>query len=159
MSREQVVVRKAAEADVAAIVELWKEFMDFHKECDPFYSRAPDGHEKFAEFLRGHLASERSRVFAAEVGGKVVGYCLATIVQGVPVFELEEHGFIYDLAVAAPFRRKGIGERLFREAKGWFESLGLSRIELTIATHNPVSRAFWKKMGFAPYVERLFLEI
>ncbi|MCA9437597.1 MAG: GNAT family N-acetyltransferase, partial [Candidatus Omnitrophica bacterium] len=57
------------------------------------------------------------------------------------------------------FRRKGIGERLFRETVEWFRAKGVDRIELRVVVANEVSTAFWRKMGFAAYMEILRLGI
>ena len=52
----EVIIRKAVDADVSSIVELWKELMDFHKERDKIFSRSAAGHESFADYLRSHIS-------------------------------------------------------------------------------------------------------
>jgi ribosomal protein S18 acetylase RimI-like enzyme len=155
----KVSIRKAVVDDLNAIGNLWQEFMDFHKRCDPHYSRSTDGHDRFKEFISGHMTSDISCVLVAEQGTTVVGYCLATLAKYPPVFENRDYGMVFDLAVTELCRRKGIGERLFHEAEAWFADRGIHRIEVRVAVSNETSTAFWKKMGFNPYVTTVFKNI
>jgi ribosomal protein S18 acetylase RimI-like enzyme len=156
---DKVNIRKAAVDDLNAIGNLWQEFMDFHKRRDPHYSRSTDGHERFKEFVSGHMTSGMSCVLVAEQGTTVVGYCLATLTKYPPVFENRNYGMVFDLAVMELCRRKGIGERLFREAEAWFADRGIHRIKVRVAVSNETSTAFWKKMGFTPCVTTVFKNI
>ena len=75
--------------------------------------------------------------------------------QYPPVYERREYGSITDLAVTAEFRRRGVGRRLFEAARDWFASGGLDRLEVRVATTNELSTAFWRGLGFEPYMESL----
>ena len=149
---DRVIIRKARTNDLSSIGSLWKEYMDFHKSRDSHYWRTKNGHKVFKKFVAGHMASGASRVLVAEQNGNVVGYCLAALAKYPPVFRSRDYGTIFDLAVNAPCRRKGIGEKLYREARRWFCDHKIHRIELRVAISNKTSYAFWKKMGFKPYV-------
>ena len=160
MKPETVIIRQATAADAPAIVELWKEFMDFHKACDPaLFTRATDGHEKWAAFLSERMADATSLVLVAQAGGQLAGYCLCGLAKRRPIFAPLEYGTICDLAVTERDRRHGIGRRLFGEAQKWFASRGIHRIELGVAAANKASSAFWATMGFRPCMEKRFLEI
>jgi ribosomal protein S18 acetylase RimI-like enzyme len=156
---DRIKVRKAIQDDSKAISELWKELMDFHKEQDRHFTRSADGHERFAEFVSGRMVSKTSCVLVAEHQNEIVGYCLATISKYPPVYKHQEYGSIFDLAVTKMYRRKGIGQALIEEASKWFSERGIHRIEARVATSNEISTSFWKKMGFAPYIEIVYKEI
>jgi ribosomal protein S18 acetylase RimI-like enzyme len=158
MTRE-VTIRKAVAEDVSSIVEFWKELMDFHKERDRIFSRSATSYEAFADFVTGHIASETSCVFAAEVGKNLVGYCLAFIEKYPPVLEMTEYGLVQDLGVTKKYQRRGIGKRLLKKAKGWSSEKGVHRIEARVAKSNRLATDFWAKMGFTPYLETVFMEI
>ena len=155
----KVTIRKAAAEDVPSIVELWKELMDFHKARDHIFSRSATGHEAFADFVTGHISSETSSVFVAEVGKNLVGYCIAFIEKYPPVLKMTEYGLVQDLGVTKKYQRRAIGKRLLREAQNWFSEKGVHRIEARVAKTNKQSMAFWAKMGFTPYLETVFMEI
>ena len=155
----RVIIRKAVVEDVPAIIELWKELMDFHEERDRIFSRSANGHEGFADFITGHILSETSCVFVAEAGKDVVGYCLAIVEKYPPVLEIKEYGLVQDICVTEKYRHSRIGKRLLEEARNWFCEKGVRRIEARVAKTNRIATEFWAKMGFTPYLETVFLEI
>jgi ribosomal protein S18 acetylase RimI-like enzyme len=159
MMMKRATVRKAVTTDLNAIGDLWQEFMDFHRNRDPHFARSADGHERFKEFISGHMTSENSFVLVAEQGGRLVGYCLATLAKYPPVFEDRDYGTVFDLAVTERSRRTGIGERLYRMTEAWFAEHNIHRIEIRVAVSNETSTAFWKKMGFNPFVTTVFKNI
>ena len=159
MMKDEATIRKATTADLNAIGALWQEFMDFHRERDSHFVRSDDGHERFKEFIAGHMTTETSCVLVAEQDRDVVGYCLATMAKYPPVFENRDYGTVFDLAVTKRCRRTGIGERLYRAIETWFGKHGVHRIEIRVAVSNETSTSFWKKMGFRPYVTTVFRNI
>lgn len=152
-------IRSAVTDDTPAITAIWQEFMDFHAQRDRHFTRADDGHRRFADFVSGRMEHHNSCVAVADQAGQVVGYCLAMISHYPPVFVYDTYGAISDLAVRAEFRRQGIGAALVRHACGWFADRDIRRIELRVATTNEASTAFWRKMGFRPYMEVLYKNV
>lgn len=156
--KNKMEIRQATQADLPEIIELWKEFMDFHRDLDCFYTRSQDGPSNFHKHLESLFESEDDALLVAEVSGKPVGYAKIGISQYPPVFEMEKYGLISDVAVAKHYRRKGIGEALFNRSMDWFSEKGIERVELRVANVNPVAQGFWKKMGFRPYMTTMFKE-
>ena len=155
----EIKYREAIEQDIPKIIELWKEFIDFHKVRDPFFSRSKKGPENFGKFILENLSKDDAIVYVAETNGDVVAHILATIQSYPPAFEIKRYGLINDLAVASAYRRIGIGQHLFDMARDWFDKKGMKRIEIEIAVANEVSTSFWKKMDFKLYKEKCFLEL
>ena len=153
------LIRRATDDDIGAIVELWKEMMDFHKRRDRFFTRLEKGHDKFAEFMRTNISDGDRCVLIAQKGDEILGYCQAIIEKHPPVLKTVEYGRISDLAIASSCRRMGIGKRLFKEAEKWFSAKGIKRIDVRIAVTNEISTRFWRKIGFSPYLETVFMEI
>ncbi len=151
-------IRKATRADLPAIIELWKELMDFHSNLDPFYSRSQAGPENFLNWIEKEMENDNGELFVADSSGKILGYIKIGVSNYPPVFELNEYGMISDTAVAGEHRRKGIGEALYLHAMDWFDTKGIERVELRVANVNPVSQGFWSKMGFTPYMTTMFKE-
>jgi ribosomal protein S18 acetylase RimI-like enzyme len=109
--------------------------------------------------MRTNISDENRYVLIAQKGDEVLGYCQAIIEKHSPVLETVEYGRISDLAIASSYRRMGIGERLFKEAEKWFSARGIKRIDVRIAVTNQISTRFWRKIGFSPYLETVFMEI
>ena len=72
--------------------------------------------------------------------GKVVG----TIIGGHD----GRRGLIGHLAVAEPFRRKGLGRRLAAGCLKKLEKAGIPRTHLMVIQSNRLGLSFWKKIGW-----------
>ena len=155
----EINTREAVENDVLAMVELWKEMMDLHKIFDALHTRREDGHEKFAEFIGSNIAKEDWIVLVAEVNGKIIGFIQAKLSEYPPVIRTTKYGEIMDIAVKESYRRKGAGQKLVEEVKSWFKSQNISRVEVRAAVGNEMSKSFYRKTGFRPFLEALFCEI
>ncbi len=158
MTEMRIRIRKARKKDIPEILELWKEFMDFHKKGDAFYTRGRQSHKKYEKYVTKMIRSKNGQVLVAVDGKIVVAFSLSVIKKSHPVLEHSKSGFIADVAVKATHRRQGIGRRLLREIKRWLALRGITRIELRVSVHNPVAKSFWKKQGFKPYVNALYIE-
>ena len=152
-------LRRATKADLPAIIELWKEFMDFHKRRNPFFSRLPDAHEDFGRFMQGNLTKKDWLVLVAVDDQEAIGYGSATIMSYPPIYQDPRYGYIQDVAVTQAYRGQGVGQKLFEEMTAWFREQGISRLELEVAATNEVSQAFWQKMGFAEFTKKLTMNL
>ncbi|NIQ04567.1 MAG: GNAT family N-acetyltransferase [Candidatus Korarchaeota archaeon] len=154
-----VKIERAQERHIPDIIEIWKEFMDFHKERDSFFTRSKEGHVKFEEYLKEVMTSERAQVLVALEEKKMIAYLLASIAEHPPVFERSTYGSINDLAVKREHRRQEIGSRLLTQVQEWFSQHGVKRIEVRVATENEVAVSFWRKHGFKEYLKRMYREL
>jgi GNAT superfamily N-acetyltransferase len=155
----QVDIREAVMEDVPAIIEIWKELMDFHKELDAIFSRSATGHERFAEFLASNMEKEGSCVLVAADCEHIVGYCQACISNYPPVLIKEKYVEIFDMAVTKKYQRQGIGRMIIDALRRWYADKDVGRIELKYLIANKSAEEFWTKMGFKPYLKTAFLEI
>jgi GNAT superfamily N-acetyltransferase len=155
----QVDIREAVMEDVPAIIEIWKELMDFHKELDAIFSRSATGHERFAEFLTSNMEKEDSCVLVAADCEHIVGYCQACISNYPPVLIKEKYVEIFDMAVTKKYQRQGIGRMIIDALRRWYADKDVGRIELKYLIANKSAEEFWTKMGFKPYLKTAFLEI
>jgi ribosomal protein S18 acetylase RimI-like enzyme len=152
-------IRKAKHSDVDRVTALWCEFMDFHAGYDPCFTRRKGSVEIFKKYLHEQISSRKALLLVAEDHKDLIGYLLAKIEERPPVFELRRIGFISDTAVTGDIRNKGVGTRLYKESLKWFKKRNVDRVELIVATTNPISTRFWKKLGFKSYTERKYIEI
>jgi len=147
----------ATESHIPEIVEIWKEFMDFHSEIDPYFARNEEGHSKFEDWVKDLMKSDIALVLVALDHSQVVAYSLSQINKRPPLFKEIDYGYIYDLAVKSEYRRKGIGEKMLGEILGWFKSHQIDRIELMVLAKNQVALSFWEKHGFKGFLNRMYL--
>jgi GNAT superfamily N-acetyltransferase len=157
--KNQIIIRKAVQRDIPVMVGLWKEMMDLHKERDKFFTLKAGADKKWFKFITGHISSKKSTVLVAEHNGRLVGHCLTFISEYPSVLTTKRYGVFQELAVTGDYRRNGIGQRLVEEMLKWFRKRRIKRLEVRVSVFNEISTAFWRKMGFKPYLETLCLEI
>lgn len=146
-------IRRGRAADVRKLEPLFREYMEFHRRRDSIYALSKDAPKAWSRYVRRRLRAGRYLLLIAEVSGRIVGFATSEIAMRPPVFRSVRYGMIGDVAVTRRFRRKGIATLLVRECRRWLFSQGVRRVELRVLVRNAVSRAFWRKMGFRPYIE------
>jgi len=57
-------------------------------------------------------------------------------------------GWIYHVATAAPFRRKGIATRLVRRLEQRLRSAGAPKVNAIVRDENADARSFWERLGY-----------
>ena len=155
----ELTIREADESDLEAMVNLWIEFIDFHKEFDIYFTRSNDGHEEFKKIIADRINDDNSYILVAEKKGEIIGFSTAAISKNSPIFAATEYGVIMSFAITTKHRRKGIGEKMLKKVIDWFRAQGIHRIEIRSSVFNKVSVAFWKKQNFTSFIERMYLEI
>ncbi len=152
-------IRPATRRDLEVIGDLWVELMTYHAGFDPRFGVPENGHGHYIKHVTPMLRDDMCRVLVAEVAGSVVGYLLAYIAENPPIFPTRRYGFIADLCVTNFCRRRGVGKLLVDDALRWFRRHGMESIQLNVAHHNPVSQAFWRKIGCADYLDHMWLRL
>ena len=149
-------IRQATIEDVPQIIPIWQEMMAFHAERDAVFNTCEGDEEAFSKYACENIEKDDACVLVAQDNGNIVGYCQCLIVVNPPVLGVTHYGNIGDLAILGDYRRKGIGERFVEKAMAWFKAKGLERVEVRVAVTNEISTKFWRKMGFATYLETMF---
>jgi ribosomal protein S18 acetylase RimI-like enzyme len=148
----------AEESHIPGILNVWKEFMDYHKKLDSLFTRRKNSHLKFEKYIKELIKSNNAQVLVALDKEDVVGYSITLIGFYPPVFKRRVYGLINDLAIKETHRRKGLGEQMLSKMFQWFKSHGLDRIELRVSMRNKIGYSFWKKHGFKDYQHILYLK-
>jgi GNAT superfamily N-acetyltransferase len=159
MAQTTATVRSATLQDVPAIIRLWEELMDFHRERDPFYTRARNGTDLFRRYIEENVGNDAACVLVAVVEDGIVGYCQGAIDHHPPVLAEQDYGQILDFMVTASHRHTGVGSQMFEALRRWFQKEGIRRIEVRHSTFNDLATRFWPRMGFKPYLQTLCMEL
>lgn len=148
------IVRPARTGDVPAIVDLWVELQQTNTGYDRRLCPNEGAAEWYEGFIRLQLEHESSVVLVLDASGVIAGYAFGQILQR-PTLSDGDCGYIGDFCVAPAFRGRGFGRRLFEDVRIWFALRGILHIEVQVIRHNPVSQAFWRKMGFDEFLRTL----
>jgi RimJ/RimL family protein N-acetyltransferase len=98
------------------------------------------------ERIRQALTKENRAIFVAEQeqDGQLVGLLGADGGE----FRRNRHAAYIFIGILQAFSGQGIGTRLFIELERWARERGITRLELTVMTHNQAGIALYRKRGF-----------
>ncbi len=150
---------RANTSHMGQIMEVWKEFMEYHQRIDPYYGTVEGGQIQFAAYIAEHMSRVDSLVLVAVEGDCLLGYCLCYVHRRPPVFTEQAIGIISDLAVKEDCRRGGTGGGLLEGSMEWLRSIGISRVELRTSARNEPTIEFYRKHGFWVYDHMMTREI
>ncbi|MGO4869468.1 MAG: GNAT family acetyltransferase [Roseiarcus sp.] len=123
-----IEIGELSEAESDAAVALWEEGGLIRPWNDP---RAD---------IRLALAGPSSTVIAARAGARLA----ATVMVGWD----GHRGWIYYLAVARDFRRRGIGGRMVRAAEDWLVARDAPKLNLLVRAENDAVLGFYESLGY-----------
>jgi len=152
-----IVIREARLDDAPALYLLWQAMLRHYASVDRRVIPTPVSEAQFREALDATIANPYAATFVAEDGGTLVGFVSGGI-ESNPTARLPERhltvGYVY---VAPPYRGMGLGRALFRAIANWGLSKGeIHHFEMTVLEADEEARAFWRKLGFTPFIERLW---
>jgi ribosomal protein S18 acetylase RimI-like enzyme len=93
--------------------------------------------------VAGNLEADNPQ-FVAATQGEVVGWC---DVRRETVDSYRHVGLL-GMGVLAPWRGRGLGERLIRATLAAARAAGIEKVELSVYATNPAARALYAKVGF-----------
>jgi ribosomal protein S18 acetylase RimI-like enzyme len=154
----KIAVRQAQIADTALLSALNTEVQALHAEGFPKRFKPP-GPDTFPAAEVGALLGKAANLFfLAFADQNPAGYAYAEIVRR-PETSLT-HAFgavhVHHLPVKGECRRQGIGTALLAAARDVGLERGITLLTLDVWTFNEEARSFFRKSGFAPYIERLW---
>jgi ribosomal protein S18 acetylase RimI-like enzyme len=158
----EFAIRPGTEKDLPAMLQLWREMMDFHARLEPRFRplSAPAGEQAWAKFVSDDVFGKKDWcILVAESRGELVGQIIGLVRDQYPVFEPELFGYVSDIVVHPRARRNGIGQALFDALVAWFRERRARHIELRVAHNNPASQAFWRAVGCTDYMDTLWYEL
>lgn len=115
----------------------------------PFMLREPDEFKTTVaqqqKEIHDILEREDHLMLVAEHNGQIVGYLTGRRGE----FKRNRHELYIVIGILQAFTRQGIGTQLFIAMEEWARQRGITRLELSVMTHNQAGIALYKKSGFA----------
>jgi GNAT superfamily N-acetyltransferase len=117
----------------------------------------PVSETEFTAGLRETLSRSNAATLLAEDDGVFAGFVSAGIEANQPDRLPERHATIGYLYVEPSQRRRGVGRALFAAVAEWARTCdGVSHVEMPVLAVDDQASAFWRSLGFAPFIERLW---
>ena len=140
----KVKIRQATASDIPAMNELFRKDLGY-EECTL----------EIVEKQFTSLDNSREAVFVAEVGD-YSGHIAGVIhVEKYNVLYFPTMANILGLAVAADFRRQGIGSALLKQAEEWALENGASSMRLNSGESRKQAHEFYRTQGYTDNKKQL----
>jgi ribosomal protein S18 acetylase RimI-like enzyme len=152
-------VRPAQRSEVPAIAALWVALLESHAALDPVFALRAGALAALEAELRRALADADTALFVADAEGFIAGFCAARFERSRGLVRESCRAEITELVVEPTARRRGFGRALAHAAFAWARERGASRVEVRVAARNDAGQAFWRRLGFAAFVDVLDLRL
>lgn len=145
---EDMRVREAGRKDFDFVLRLSVETLT--SELTP-YEREHTSQRKLvnvmAKNLRRLMGSSGMFTLVAETdAGEPAGFVM--VGRSASVFTDQQQAFVYDIAVAPQFRRRGIGRMLMERAEAYARKKRMAFITLMVDCRNEAARSLYARLGF-----------
>ena len=145
-------IRKATKRDLNRLNELQLALANYEYVFCKTLKKPESVKKKYKENYRKKMRSKNSVFFVAEDKKRIIGYILGEIETPEHPHIYNKRGYVVDAFILREYRRKGVGEQLFKKLMKWFKSKKVKWIKVAVYANNFNSYKFWQSMGFRDYV-------
>ena len=124
------VIRPMVPADFDAVYALWMSSPNMG------FNNLDDSREGIERLLRRNPTT----CFVAVEDDALAGVVLSG--------QDGRRGYIYHMAVGAPWQRRGVGTALLNRTLEAMKAEGINKVALLVFKYNEAGNAFWEKQGF-----------
>jgi ribosomal protein S18 acetylase RimI-like enzyme len=153
-------IRPATADDVGGVVPMVDRLVAFLAERDPAkYAALDNVGEMYRGWLRARAVDPRSVFLVAErQPGQLVGFLIGTVEREIPIYRLDEYGFIHDVWVESDYRNEGLARQLVTMAVERFTQMGMRQVRLDVLVSNEPALGLFKKVGFRESIYEMLIE-
>lgn len=153
----ELKVRPATPVDGPGLYGAWQRAREHNATIDRRILPVPISQPEFVADFEQMLNRKTSAAFVAELGGLLVGFISGGVEANQPDRLPQRHATIGYLYVDENYRRRGIARALFEAVATWAQQVdGVSHFEMTVITADEAAAAFWRSIGFSPFISRLW---
>ncbi|MCC6960043.1 MAG: GNAT family N-acetyltransferase [Dehalococcoidia bacterium] len=151
------MVRPATMEDASSLFHAWQRLRNHNAGIDRRFIPAPVSQDEFVLDLAELLRRPQSAAFVAELDRGLGGFISGRVEQNQPDRLPSAHLTVGYLWVEPRFRRRGIARALFDAVAAWGRGHdGVAHFEMAVLNADHAAAAFWRSIGFAPFIERLW---
>ncbi len=149
---DDITIRRANDNDIAALLELYREFHEYYVRRVPERLRALKRYddEHVLGPLTNLLRDTGAALYVADHAGVLVGLAEVYLKRDEPhpATVAHTHGHLQSLMVTEAMRGHGIGRQLAETAHRWAIEHGATEICLNIWEHPEGPQTFYEKLGY-----------
>ena len=125
----------------------------------------PNVEQRYRKWLIAQANSTRSVFLVAEDNtlsgqrGRLVAFLVATVEREIPIYRLQEFGFIHDLWVEPEYRHAGIAKQMLISTIEYFKLMEVKQIRLDTAAANDAARRLFDSCGFRLSTTEMLIEL
>jgi GNAT superfamily N-acetyltransferase len=152
--------RSATPADVPAVLPMVAAIAALHESWDPGkFGYKPHPERMYQRWMTARATDPRA-VFLLAVGDQTpAGFLIATVETEIPVYRLDEFGFIHDIWVEPPYRNEGVARQLVMLAIEKFRDIGVKQVRADTAAVNEAARGLLRSCGMRPSTTEMLIEL
>jgi len=155
-----MTIRSATSEDIAGVIPMVAKIAALHESWDPAkYGYKPNVAQMYQGWMTSRANDPRSVFLVAERESKLVAFLVGTVEHEIPIYRLDEFGFIHDLWVEPEYRNEGIARQMTMLAIEKFRAIGVKQIRLDTHAKNDAARALFTSCGFRASVTEMLLEL
>ncbi|MBD2104558.1 GNAT family N-acetyltransferase [Leptolyngbya sp. FACHB-261] len=162
-----MLIRPATPVDVPAVQVMVDKICALHEAWDPAkFGFLPNPGQRYQRWLIAQAKNERSVFLVAEADRiesepppQLIAFLIATTEEEIPIYRLQEFGFIHDLWVEPEYRSLGIARQMVQAALARFREIGVQQVRLDTATANDTARHLFTTCGFRPSSVEMLIEL
>ncbi len=154
-------IRLATQEDAETISVLNMDVQRIHAEAFPHIFKPPSIEAFPAWMIREWLANPDNFIYLGYLEGQAIGYVFAEVRRQLETsskYALDSV-YIHQMSLKPEYQSRGYGSKLMEAVKHLAKEKGISTIALDVWTFNTQARAFYQKLGFVNYNERMWLEL
>lgn len=150
-------IREALRQDRDLLAEMFRAFVEEQSGWGGMFGVEPGPHDEYGKMFDRTFSAEPRENFTILIAetdaGSPVGFMMATFAVRPDFFHETSRGRIEDTWVRPEHRRSGIARALVEQAFEWIRGRGAGRVILQVAGRNAAGQAFWRELGFEPFMD------
>ena len=150
-------IREAVRQDRDLLAEMFRSFVEEQSEWGGMFGVEPGPRDEYGEMYERILDAKPREDWTIRIAeteaGSPVGFVMATWATRPEFFHETSRGKIEDTWIRPEHRRSGIGRALIEQVLDWIQGRGAGRVILQVAGRNDAGQAFWRELGFEPFMD------
>ena len=155
-----MLIRKAEKKDIGDVIKLGIDFLNYHKNFDPYFAPSNNIKNLYKKYFSKYLNSKNKLLLVAQQDDNIIGFATADIQKGSELFRIKLTGLIEYIFVTDGHRKQGIGDEFLKEVLKWFKIKKIKYITISVHSENKIGRKAWRKYGFKEFIirQRIYLD-